>query len=302
MRAKFKLKKRIKFKLKKIIFIIFIIYIMNISLSYLTQLLVPKLENEKIVDIILQKNESVFDAENLNTPEFIFSYAFGMDLIYSEPVIKTDNIKEIPMDPTVYIYNAHPTEKYSYESYEAFNINPTVVTASYILSEYLYDYNIVSLVETNDVVEVLNSNSWSYSKSYDAARILMEDTTSKYETINYFIDIHRDSSSYDITTIDINGKACARFLFVIGLDNPNYELNLTLVTDLNNVLNEINPSFTRGIMKKQGAGINGVYNQDFHKNTILIEVGGQYNSIDEVNCSLIYLAESLKKVIDSGKY
>ena len=39
-------------------------------------------------------------------------------------------------------------------------------------------------------------------------------------------------------------------------------------------------------MKKQGKGVNGKYNQDFDPNTILIEVGGQYNTIDEVNRSL----------------
>ena len=46
-------------------------------------------------------------------------------------------------------------------------------------------------------------------------------------------------------------------------------------------------------MKKSGKGVNGVYNQDFDPNTVLIEMGGQYNYITEVNNSLKVLAEIL---------
>ena len=50
-------------------------------------------------------------------------------------------------------------------------------------------------------------------------------------------------------------------------------------------------------MKKSGKGVNGVYNQDFHANTMLIEVGGQYNNIREVNNSLKVLARILAEYI-----
>ena len=52
--------------------------------------------------------------------------------------------------------------------------------------------------------------------------------------------------------------------------------------ELNNKLNEKYPGLSRGIYKKKGPGVNGVYNQDFDPNTILIEVGGEENTIDEV--------------------
>ena len=48
------------------------------------------------------------------------------------------------------------------------------------------------------------------------------------------------------------------------------------------MFNEKYPGLSRGIYKKKGAGVNGVYNQDFSPKTILIEVGGQDNTIDEV--------------------
>ena len=53
-------------------------------------------------------------------------------------------------------------------------------------------------------------------------------------------------------------------------------------------------------MKRGGAGVNGIYNQDFSPNTLLIEIGGQYNSISEVNNTVEVLAEVLNEVINSN--
>jgi len=50
-------------------------------------------------------------------------------------------------------------------------------------------------------------------------------------------------------------------------------------------------------MKKSGKGVNGVYNQDFSPDAILIEVGGQYNNISEVNNTLKVLAKILANYI-----
>ncbi|MBR2828185.1 MAG: stage II sporulation protein P [Bacilli bacterium] len=49
--------------------------------------------------------------------------------------------------------------------------------------------------------------------------------------------------------------------------------------------------------KKSGPGVNGVYNQDFHKNTILIEVGGYENTTTEVLNSLLAFSSSFLEVI-----
>ncbi len=300
MRVKLR-KKRRNFVLFKLLFILFLFAIsLYFFVTFILKNLVIDLDNEKIISMILNTNNNDLNLDNINNASFVFSYAFGLDMPKEEYVLKESTSSEVLMDPTIYIYNAHPTEKYSYKSYEAFNINPTTVTAAYILSEYLKELDVYSIVEKGNVVDILNTYSWSYSKSYDAARILMESTTKEYKTLNYFIDIHRDSASHEITTTIVNDKPCARFMFVVGLDNENYEANLELSNKINEELLKIHPQFTRGVLEKTGTGVNGVYNQDFHPNTILIEVGGQYNSIEEVNCALAHLAESIKKVINNG--
>ena len=44
-------------------------------------------------------------------------------------------------------------------------------------------------------------------------------------------------------------------------------------------------------MNKSGKWVNGIYNQDFDENVFLIEVGGQYNNIEEVKNSIDVLAK-----------
>ena len=62
--------------------------------------------------------------------------------------------------------------------------------------------------------------------------------------------------------------------------------NLNYSELLNEKIVAFDDSLSRGVLKKDNAGANGIYNQDFDPNTILIEVGGQYNNIEEVNNSL----------------
>ena len=143
----------------------------------------------------------------------------------------------------------------------------------------------------------LNDNNWKYHESYKASRILLEQSIKNYSTLKYFIDLHRDSSSYEKTTCKINDKSYAKILFVIGLEHENYALNKTLAENLNKKLITIEPCLSRGIIEKSGVGVDGKYNQDFNSNTLLIEIGGQYNEIKEVNNTLKVLASILYEYI-----
>ena len=125
----------------------------------------------------------------------------------------------------------------------------------------------------------------------------MEKRKQEISTLQYFIDLHRDSSVYSKTTTTIDNEGYARILFVVGLEHDNYAQNLNLANKLADLVKEYNENLYRGIMQKSGAGVNGIYNQDFNANTMLIEVGGQYNNISEVNNTLKVLAKILAKYI-----
>ena len=210
----------------------------------------------------------------------------------SIPVIKESK------DPLIYIYNTHQTEEYETSTILDYSIKPTVTISNYILEEIFNKNKLYTYVEEANIKEILNKNSWNYSYSYKATRILLEQRKQEYPTLKYFIDIHRDSITKDKTTVIINNKSYAKILFLIGLENPNYQENLLFTEKLNNLINQKYPNLTKGIYKKGGPGVNGVYNQDFSKYLILVEMGGYQNTPIEVLNSSLALAECFMEVIN----
>ena len=119
--------------------------------------------------------------------------------------------------------------------------------------------------------------------SYDISRSFVQNIMEKESDIKYYIDIHRDS--VNDTKVTINNKPYAKILFVLGLDNPYYIKNKTILLQMNEYLNTNYPGISKGIYEKRGVGVDGKYNQDLSSNVLLIEIGGVNNNIEEVNNS-----------------
>lgn len=187
-----------------------------------------------------------------------------------------------PENPIIYIYNSHQLENYSNTNLDIYGITPNVLMASYLLKEKLNNRGLSTIVEDSNLTEFLNLNGWNHAQSYNASRIFILDKKNRYPSLKYFIDIHRDSVSKDITTVNIDGKDYARILFVIGLEHNNYEENIRTAESIEGIANKYYKGLSRGIYKKEGEGVNGIYNQDISPNSVLIEVGGVDNNIDEV--------------------
>jgi len=185
--------------------------------------------------------------------------------------------------PIIYIYNTHQKEEYAPSNTLEYNIKPTVMVASYMLEERLKKEGINAIVEESDVTELLRINNWNYASSYKITKMLMQQAKIDNPSLLYFIDIHRDSVPRDKTTITIGNKTYAKVLFLLGLENPNYLESKKVITRMNEIINEKYPALSKGIYEKGGAGVNGVYNQDFSSKCILIEIGGIDNTIDEVS-------------------
>lgn len=309
MTKKFKSKRKLKFRYK-MLFSISIVLVSFFSIfHFLYNKFLVKIDNEMLINHLVdynlntKKTNNVFyDIVNLNSTNFLLKYTLGVDTIREDEEELASGVEagyiEDPYDvkvkePILYIYNTHQTEGYQKSNNASYNITPSVLMASYILRESLNDLGIPSMVETNDIAELLRVHSWKYSYSYAASKILLEDAIRKNPSLAYFIDLHRDSMSYDITTTTIDDKKYAKVLFVIGKDHPNYEKNLKMAEKINESIKSINPKLTRGISLKGGSGVNGIYNQNISPNAILIELGGQYNNITEINNTLTILAKAI---------
>lgn len=202
------------------------------------------------------------------------------------------------ISPKIYLYNTHQSEEYKPSTFAEFSINPTVIMNDYILEDIFNKNGYKTIVEESSIKDILNSNNWNYANSYKASRILLEEKRNKYPSLEYFIDIHRDSLTKDKTTINIEGKDYAKVLFIIGEENENYQKNLEFTEKINNKLDEYYPNLSKGIYKKSGPGVNGVYNQDFSNHTILIEIGGYENTTNEVLNSTLAFSKCFLEVIN----
>jgi len=211
--------------------------------------------------------------------------------IVIKPVIKEE------IKPIIYLYNTHQTEEYETTTVLDYSIKPTVMISNYILEEIFNENDLGVYVEETSIKEILNNNNWNYSYSYLASRKLLEQRKIEIPSLKYFIDLHRDSLTKDKTTVIINNKQYAKLLFVIGQEHNNYLENLKFTEKINNKLNEKYPTLSKGIYQKGGAGVNGIYNQDFSNYTILLEVGGYQNTPVEVLNSLIAFSECFMEVI-----
>lgn len=250
-----------------------------------------------ILNIDLENPATIFKSTYLGSISTSSDEVEPSDINDGSTYVEDPYPEKIIEEPLVYIYNTHQLEKYSTENIEEYNVVPNVMMTSYILREKLYDNKIPAIVEEADINQFLQTNNWNYASSYKVTRFLMEDAKEKHPTLNYFIDLHRDSVKRSISTTSINGKNYAKILFIVGLENSNYPENLKVTERISALLEEKCPGITRGIYKKQGPGVNGVYNQDFHKNTILIEMGGEENTIDEVLNATLVLSEVITEFI-----
>ena len=220
---------------------------------------------------------------------------------YYDIKIPSKKVSKEESNYLIYVYNTHQSEEYAANTFLEQEVNPTVMMSSYIMEDIFNKNNYKTLVEERSIKEILNANNWRYYRSYDASRIYLNDSKEKYPTIKYFIDVHRDSLEKNKTTITINNRNYARLIFLLGGENPNYLENKEFIEKINNKVEEKYPNLSKGIYQKEGEGVNGVYNQDNSKYTILVEIGGYQNTIDEVLNSTLAFTECFLEVINNEK-
>lgn len=326
-------KKKIKFKY---IIYILIIYISFSYTFYYSMKNNPNITNEEFINLLLEGGN--FSNKNYSLPKIVnktVNFFLNIDfanpttllnnsilsikssekvvhLEYNDDYSDMDKLKDISSyiedpnpkevdNPTIYIYNTHQLENYNNKNLEIYGITPNVLMSSYILKEKLNKLGIPSIVEDTNMSDFLKINGWDHTSSYKASRLLILEKQSKYPTLKYFIDVHRDAIPKNLSTINISNKSYAKILFVVGLENKNYQKNLELVTKLNDLFNKYYPGLSRGILKKEGPGVDGVYNQDLSPNSILFEVGGYDNTIYEVFNTIDAISDILFKYIKENK-
>lgn len=295
-------KKKKKSKLRFIIFTFFFFFSYVFAFKYckenkkINNILNPKINyiNFSFLNTISEKVD-----EKINKPVNLLNNNIR---VTTRSIKKENNIEKVSVvnnieekqkkediyDPIIYVYNTHQSEKY---------MDYSVYDASLELTNKLNQSGIDTYFEEQSITAFLQSNNLKYYKSYTVSRKYIDEAKDKYHNLNYFFDIHRDALSKEKSTININGVSYAKIMFVVGKENNNYAQNLANANKLNNIINNKVPGISRGVITKEGKGVNGVYNQDIGYNVFLIEVGGNNNTKDEVLKTIDVIYNSIYEYI-----
>ena len=127
----------------------------------------------------------------------------------------------------------------------------------------------------------------SYTGSYANSRAVVQQYLSQYPSIKMVLDVHRDAietenGSRMAPVCTVNGRQTAQVMIICGCDNgttvslPNYRLNLRFAAAWETAMEGLYPGFTRPVLISYR-----FYNQDLTPGSLLIEIGGHGNNLNE---------------------
>ncbi len=218
--------------------------------------------------------------------------------------LKPDAYVPVGQSPQVLIYHTHTHEAYTKlpdqdyveaAKWRTTNNEFNVVKVGEVLARELSaKYGIAVLQDKTDT---------EYPKlgtSYSRSLKTVQKNLAANPGLRILIDLHRDAynTSINPSTVTINGKKVARIMFVIGTgqgqtgvgftEKPDWKKNLALADAIKGRLSAMDPNLVRETSIKTGR-----YNQHLSTGSILIEVGHNKNTLEEVLNAVPFLAQAI---------
>lgn len=224
--------------------------------------------------------------------------------------------------PYLLIYHTHTMEAYAATEKNKYiarygydrtdDLNYTVVKVADYLADYLKKEGI-------SVLHDKTINDYNYDKSYVNSFATVSKILKEYPSIKAAIDLHRDGYGAVMKpgvetipvlkslpnqgfrekyVIEINGEKVARVSFIIGSRRTpemkeDWRNNYEFAKKISDKLNELYPGLSLGVDVKPYSE----YNQHLLEKSILIELGSNYNTLEEAIASTKYLAKAISAVI-----
>ena len=210
---------------------------------------------------------------------------------------KEFEVEKETADPQILIYHTHSQEAFA--DSDPNDKMQTVVGVGEKLAQILreeYGYNVLHDTETYDTIR---------DKAYAEALPALERILAEHPSIQVVIDLHRDAvPDGQKLVMDLDGKPTARFMFFNGLSrttktgeisylkNDNLKDNLAFSFRMQKAAMEYYPGLPRKIYLKGYR-----YNMHLKPMSLLIELGAQNNTLEEVMNTCEPLAHILDLVI-----
>ena len=200
--------------------------------------------------------------------------------------------------PQILIYHTHASEEFI-DSVEG-DPSTTIVGAGEKLADLLQNTYGFRVLHHKGVYDTVREDA--YANALPEIEKLLEENP----TIEVVIDLHRDAVSGDRKLVmDLQGRPTARFMFFNGLsyirksgsiaylENPYIQENLALSFQAQVAANEYYPGIARKIYLKAYR-----YNMHLKPKSMLIELGAQNNTVEEIMNACDPIAHILAIVLE----
>ena len=198
--------------------------------------------------------------------------------------------------PTVLIIHTHTTESYagsdnSVGAFRTLDADMNMLAVGAEVARVLRAGGITVLHDTtlHDYPD--------YNGSYASSRAAVQAYLEQYPTIRLVLDLHRDAISDNnnqlVTVGTAGGQRSAQLMMVVGTDaggnyHPNWQENLSLALKLTALMEQEYPGITRMVNLTKYR-----YNMDLSPGSLLVEVGGAGNTLQEALIAANVLAQSI---------
>lgn len=252
---------------------------------------------------------TIYNLEELSDFDFLLSHFYTVESntsisaaeLHAEKLLDKDMTIDCDVDgPQILIYHTHSQEGFV-DSVPGDN-STTIMGAGEYLSELLREkgFEVMHVTSVYDLVDGELDRNEAYSRAEKEISQILEE----YPSIQAVIDLHRDGVNENTHLVtEINGKPMARFMFFNGLSrtkkngpidylyNPYIEDNLALTLQLKLLCDQYYPGLSRNIYLKSLR-----YNLHLSDKALLIEVGAQTNTLQEILNTMEPLSVLLAKV------
>ncbi|MEK4231326.1 stage II sporulation protein P [Solibacillus sp. FSL H8-0538] len=260
----------------------------------------------------MNKKRMVNRISAVSSGALLFTLAFSWFFFFSGKEVMTNVLTNSHGDqsvssaadekaPLVLIYHSHNQESYIPElniknPREAFSETKNVTLVGKAFSKALKENKINAIHDDTDILGILTERNLSFADSYTVSREIVQESLTEHKSIKMIFDIHRDSQKRTDSTIKIGGVDYAKILFVVSKTTDNYEANRAFAIGLHKKLEKLYPGLSRGVIGK-GENPRNTYNHDLQENSVLLEIGGIENTLEESYRTTDALAEAIKEMI-----
>lgn len=205
--------------------------------------------------------------------------------------------------PQVLILHSHATEAYTmppgqeYEpsgTYRTRDTSCNVVRIGDEVAAVLSSYGL-SVVHDRTLHDAA-----SYNDAYDSSYASIQEYLTKYPSITYVLDIHRDAiqdasgNQYKLVTRE--DPRIAQCCLVMGLAHDTWQENLYLAIAVQQQLSTTLSTLMRPVVARGYR-----YNQHLCAGALLVEVGAAGNSLDEAIIGARHFAQGFAETVLAGK-